>query len=106
MLSKLEAEGYITRKPDTADSRAMIVYPTRKSYDICAALEGFGNNWVNYLTSDMSDIEFAAFFSMLEKISDKAVDFFSDAPIWTGFLPGAYLENAFRETAQFSIQCI
>ena len=81
MLSKLEAEGYIIRKPDTADSRAMIVYPTRKSYDICAALEGFGNNWVNYLTSDMSDIEFAAFFSMLEKISDKAVDFFSDAPI-------------------------
>lgn len=76
MLSKLEAEGYITRRPDTTDSRAMIVYPTQKSYEIYATLEGFGNNWIDYLTSDMSDIEFAAFMKMLGKASDRAVEFF------------------------------
>ena len=56
MLMKLEAEGYITRKPHESDSRAIIVYPTQKAYEIYPALEGFGNNWINYLTSDMDDI--------------------------------------------------
>lgn len=76
MLMKLEAEGYITRKPHESDSRAIIVYPTQKAYEIYPALEGFGNNWINYLTSDMDDIGYAIFHRMLCKVSEKAVRFF------------------------------
>lgn len=71
-LSALEENGYITRSLRESDRRVTEVYPTRKALDILPEIKEFLHIWNEYITSDLTEEEKQQFFTLLERIADKA----------------------------------
>lgn len=71
-LSLLENNGFIHREPCSDDRRQLLVYPTKKAYDILPKVEKVRDHWNDRLLEDFSDKEKEAVFSMMEKIMKKA----------------------------------
>ncbi len=71
-LAFLEKKGYVERRPDENDKRAICVYPTQKMLDIYPEVKNIAERWNAYLTEDISPEEFQCFFSVLDKIAERA----------------------------------
>ena len=78
MLGKLELQGYVTRTPNSRDSRSIDVRPTEKAHAIYPMLRQIGEDWATALTQDMTKIERAIFFEMLQKTGGRAMDYFDN----------------------------
>lgn len=71
-LAHLEAEGFLFRKPDKNDRRALLVYPTEKAMAILPRLREIGAEWEKLLTAGLSEAESGMFSSVLDKAFENA----------------------------------
>ncbi len=71
-LAHLEAEGFLTRRPDENDRRALLVYPTEKALAILPRLREIGQEWEKLLTAGLTAAESEMFLSILDRAFDNA----------------------------------
>ena len=71
-LAYLEEKGYVERRADQHDKRAICVYPTQKMLDILPEVKKIVTDWNNYLTEDIDPEELDCFNRVLEKIAERA----------------------------------
>lgn len=76
MLVKLERLGYVTRCVNEMDGRSFTIAPTTKAIGIYPKLQQIGNGWALKITSEMTEIERAIYFQMLEKTAVKSIQYF------------------------------
>ena len=74
-LSYLEELGYVKRESDKNDRRITKVFPTEKMIDIFPKVKEITLNWNQYLAENLSKDEFGQFTSILEKLTQKALDY-------------------------------
>lgn len=75
-LAKLEEQGYVTREENLEDGRCINVYPTKKALDIYPYLVEIGEEWIEYITKGMTEIERMVFVESLKKVSGNISDYF------------------------------
>ena len=71
-LSYLEKKGYVERRSDQHDKRAICVYPTQKMLDILPEVKQIVTDWNNYLTEDIDPEELDCFNRVLDQIAERA----------------------------------
>jgi DNA-binding MarR family transcriptional regulator len=74
-LAFLEEKGYVERRTDANDKRAICVYPTQKMLDIYPKVKEIASEWNAYLTADIDPSELECFFSVLDKIAERAQNY-------------------------------
>lgn len=75
-LAKLEELGYVTREESLEDARCINVYPTEKAMEIYPYLVQIGEDWISYITKDMTEIEKMVFIESLKKVSGNISNYF------------------------------
>ena len=73
-LTTMENGGYITRTPNPADKRELLVEPTEKLKDVLPQLKQIMNDWHTGLSKDISEEEMLAFTETLRRIEKNARD--------------------------------
>lgn len=71
-LSYLEQHGFVERRQSDTDRRVLLVFPTEKAKSMLPEIKSILKDWNEYITSDISEEEFAVFISVLEKIAGKS----------------------------------
>ena len=71
-LSYLEKKGYVERRSDQHDKRAICVYPTQKMLDILPEVKKIVKDWNDYLTKDIDSEELDCFNRILDIIAERA----------------------------------
>lgn len=83
-LARLEREGYVERRPDEADKRQMLVYPTQKLLELVPDLRQSIQEWDEYLFSDISPEELEQFNGTLLKITQRAQEYVNSKDVVDG----------------------
>ena len=83
-LARLEREGYVERRPDEADKRQMLVYPTQKLLELVPDLRQSIQEWDAYLFSDISPEELEQFNDTLLKITQRAQEYVNSKDVVDG----------------------
>lgn len=68
----LEEDGFVIRKPSSADKRVMELHPTEKTMELLPQIRKIVNCWEQCLTSDLSEEEVATVTNILLRMKDKA----------------------------------
>ena len=71
-LNHLESCGYITRKSNPEDKRQILVYPTEKMLDILPDVRAVSGEWNNRITEGIPENELEIFYSVLNRMEEKA----------------------------------
>jgi DNA-binding MarR family transcriptional regulator len=71
-LAYLEEKGYVERRHDANDKRAICVYPTQKMLDILPEVKRIVTEWNTYLTEGIDPDELLCFKKVLDRIADRA----------------------------------
>ena len=71
-LAYLEKKGYVERRSDQHDKRAICVYPTQKMLDILPEVKKIVKDWNDYLTKDISPGDLECFNRVLDQIAERA----------------------------------
>ena len=72
-LSELEENGYIKRTVKKEDKRNLEIYPTEKAMRILPYIKNIVTRWNDYITEDLSETEKEQFYSIAQKMQNKAV---------------------------------
>ena len=73
-LEYLEKNGYVDRRPDAEDKRALLVFPTQKMLDIRAEVIDITQEWNCRLAENIPAQELEIFHRVLEQMHNKAVE--------------------------------
>ena len=76
-LSYLESCGYVERKQSPEDKRVILVYPTDCAREMLPQLREISHDWEETVFADFSEEERALFKSMLQRVSEKAIETYS-----------------------------
>ena len=68
----LEKKGYVERRSDQHDKRAICVYPTQKMLDILPEVKKIVKDWNDYLTKDIAPGDLECFNRVLDQIAERA----------------------------------
>ena len=71
-VANLEAMGYVERRPQEADKRVFLLYPTPKMEEILPHVQSITRAWNEFMTEDLSESELTAFCATLEKLAARA----------------------------------
>lgn len=71
-LALLEQNGFVTRKPGSADKRTMLVYPTQKALDVFPKVKAASQAWNDALTEGLSSEERDWLFAKLSLLMERA----------------------------------
>ena len=71
-LSYLEKKGYVERRSDQHDKRAICVFPTQKMLDILPEVKKIVTDWNDYLTKDITSEDLDCFNRVLDIIAERA----------------------------------
>lgn len=71
-LAHLEELGYITRTSNPQDKRQILVFPTEKILEITPKVRSVSKEWNSLISEDISEKEMDIFYSVLQRIEDKA----------------------------------
>ena len=71
-LAKLEEAGFLTRTPDPADRRSLLVSPTEKAIALLPVLRDVGGTWRELLTADFTEEETKLFEDLLQRAMQNA----------------------------------
>lgn len=71
-LSYLEEKGYIVRKANSNDKRQILVFPTQKMAEIAPVVRNVSKDWNSLLTQEISEEELQIFYSVLNKMENRA----------------------------------
>ena len=71
-LALLEQNGFVTRKPGSADKRTMLVYPTQKALDVFPKVKAASQAWNDALTEGLSGEERESLFAKLSLLMERA----------------------------------
>lgn len=71
-LSHLSENGYVERRPDPHDKRAICVFPTEKMLAVFPEVKRITADWNAFLTAEITPEELAGFEAVLEKITERA----------------------------------
>lgn len=74
-LAYLEDLGYVKRESSESDRRITKVFPTEKMLEVFPRVKEITLNWNNYLAKNLSEDEFNMFTNILEKLTQKALDY-------------------------------
>lgn len=74
ILDRLESGGWITRRPDPADRRRLIVEAVMDRGAEVARLYGPMSKAINQICSDYSDEDLARIVEFLERVADAGVE--------------------------------
>lgn len=83
-LARLERDGYVERRPDEADKRQMLVYPTQKMLALVPILRESIREWDELLFGDISSEELERFNDTLLKITQRAQDYVNSKDVVDG----------------------
>lgn len=83
-LARLEKDGYVERRPDEADRRQMLVYPTQKLLDLAPTLRQSIQEWDEYLFDGLCEEELEQFGQTLLKITQRAQDYVNSKDVVDG----------------------
>lgn len=73
-IAVLQEKGYVNRTVFEGDKRQLQVFPTQKALDIFPKVQEVLFFWNQRLIEDLSEVEQASLFEMLDKIKDKAIN--------------------------------
>ncbi len=71
-LASLEEKGFIERKEDPEDKRALLIYPTEKMLSLHPVVREISAEWNALISRGISDEEMAVFSSVIEKMEKNA----------------------------------
>ena len=71
-LSSLEEKGFIERRENPADKRALLIYPTEKMRELLPTVREISADWNAIITSGISEEEMALFATVIEKMEANA----------------------------------
>ena len=71
-LTHLEQAGFLTRTPDPADRRVLLLHPTDKAREILPFLREISRDWNEALTDGFTPEETAQFESLLARALENA----------------------------------
>ena len=71
-VSNLEKSGYVIRKTNESDRRAVCLYPTQKMLDALPFVRSAVKEWNEYLFEDITDVELEKFNIVLDKLVVRA----------------------------------
>ncbi len=69
-LAQLEQSGYVERRPNPADRRCILVYPTDLAYEMLPAIVEVQGDWRTILTDGFSPEEKEQLAELLERMED------------------------------------
>ena len=69
-LAQLERDGYVERRPNPADRRSMLVYPTDMAYEMLPVIVEVQSDWRAILTDRLSPEEKEQLAELLERVED------------------------------------
>ena len=73
-LSKLEKDGYVTRRVSEKDKRELLVFPTEKMLDMLPEVKKITKRWDNLIAESVSDEEMIIFKEILDKITSRSLE--------------------------------
>lgn len=71
-LASLEEKGFITRSPDPADRRSLLVYPTQKAMDAIPAIRAVHRSWNEQVLEGFTESERALVADFSRRLSENA----------------------------------
>jgi DNA-binding MarR family transcriptional regulator len=71
-LARLEEAGFLTRTPDPADRRSLLVSPTERAIALLPVLREVGGSWRELLTADFTEEETQLFEDLLQRAMKNA----------------------------------
>ncbi|HIZ02653.1 MAG TPA: MarR family transcriptional regulator [Candidatus Borkfalkia avistercoris] len=71
-VSSLEEKGFVERRPDPADRRNLLVYPTQKAVAVLDKIRAVHAQWRERLLEGFSEEERAAIGVYLERLAENA----------------------------------
>lgn len=71
-LSDLEQKGYITRTPNQADKRQLLVFPTEKMTEALPPVRALTQRWNETIAKGISEKDLAVFEGVLERMEQNA----------------------------------
>ena len=71
-VSSLEEKGFVKRRPDPADRRNLLVYPTQKAVAVLDKIRAVHAQWRERLLEGFSEEERAAIGVYLERLAENA----------------------------------
>lgn len=71
-LAYLEKHGYIERRVDKSDRRALNVFPTDKMLEVLPRIREIISAWNEYLVEGLDENDMAVFVGVLDKLADRA----------------------------------
>lgn len=71
-VSSLEEKGFVERRPDPADRRNLLVYPTQKAVAVLDKIRAVHAQWRERLLEGFSEEERAAIGGYLERLAENA----------------------------------
>lgn len=71
-VGSLEEKGFIERRPDPADRRNLLVYPTRRAYDVLGRIRAVHAQWKEKLLEGFSEEEREALGRTIERLAENA----------------------------------
>jgi Transcriptional regulators len=77
-VAQLVENGFITRKPDDADKRAVMLYPTEKAMATYPAIREILSEWNRYLVADFTEAEKAQLAKLMERAMRRAADYIGE----------------------------
>lgn len=72
-VQKMEAQSYLSKIPDSGDSRAFRLYLTEKARECIPAIHAEIENWIDQITEGLSEDEKNMALELLKKIAENAV---------------------------------
>lgn len=70
MLMRLEKDGFVTKSVNPDDVRSFLVALTDKATALVPRAREIHENWLNEITSKLTDLEKRNFFELMEKVAD------------------------------------
>ncbi len=77
-LAQLEEHGFVERRADTHDKRAICVFPTDKMLALYPQIKQISVDWNEYLSQTMDENELALFTRVLDKLANRAQNYLSE----------------------------
>lgn len=74
-ISKLEQNGYVSRRPNQQDQRSNKIFLTQQAIELKPYIYSILQKWTKILSADMTEEEVAKIFSLLAKMAHNATDY-------------------------------
>ncbi len=73
VISMLESQGYVVKKPNETDRREYHLFPTEKAVEVNKTILQVHDKWQDLMTENLTEIERDVFGRLMEKVMENSV---------------------------------